>query len=197
MTKSRRNPKVDAYLRSAKKWRREIEKLRETLLGAGLVEELKWGKPCYMFQARNVVIILPLKEYCALLFCKGALLKDAQGMLVKAGENTQAARQIRFTHLEEIVGREPSLKGYIQQAIEVERAGLEVVYKKTKEFVVPAEFQKQLDKSAALKSAFSALTPGRQRAYLLYFSDAKQSKTREARVEKCRKQILERKGLND
>lgn len=191
------NPQVDAYLSRAQKWRKEMERLRTILLGCQLAEELKWGKPCYMFQARNVVIILPLKDYCTLLFCKGALLKDAQGILVKAGENTQAARHIRFTNLGEIAGRESSLKGYIQQAIEVEKAGLEVVYKKTEEFVVPEEFQKRLDKSAALKSAFGALTPGRQRGYLLYFSGAKLSKTREARVEKCMRQILKGKGLND
>ena len=197
MTKSRTNPKVDAYLKTAKKWRKEIGKLREILLGHGLVEELKWGKPCYMFQASNVVVILPLKEYCALLFCKGALLQDTDGILVQAGENTQAARHLRFTNLDEIVARQVSLKGYIQQAIAVEKAGLEVVYKKTDEYAVPAELQKQFDQSAALKSAFHALTPGRQRAYLLYFSGAKQSTTREARVEKYRKQILQGKGLHD
>ena len=197
MTKSRMNPKVDAYLSKAKKWRKEIEKLRRILLGCQLTEELKWGKPCYTFQTSNVVIILPLKEYCALLFCKGALLKDAHGILVKAGENTQAARQIRFTHLREIVERETILKTYIQQAIEVERAGLEVVYKKISEFKVPEELQRKLDEVPALKTAFTALTPGRQRGYLLYFSAAKQSKTRESRVEKCMPQILKGKGLND
>jgi uncharacterized protein YdeI (YjbR/CyaY-like superfamily) len=191
------NPKIDAYLSKAKKWRKEMEKLRRILLGCQLTEELKWGKPCYTFQTSNVVIILPLKEYCALLFCKGALLKDAHGILVKAGENTQAARQIRFTHLREIVERETILKTYIQQAIEVERAGLEVVYKKISEFKVPEELQRKLDEVPALKTAFTALTPGRQRGYLLYFSAAKQSKTRESRVEKCMPQILKGKGLND
>jgi uncharacterized protein YdeI (YjbR/CyaY-like superfamily) len=191
------NPKVDAYLDKAKKWRKEMEKLRRILLGCELTEELKWGKPCYTFQASNVVIILPLKEYCALLFCKGALLKDAHGILVKAGENTQAARQIRFTHLREIVGRETILKAYIHEAMEVEKTGLKVTYKKITEFKVPEELQKKLDEIPALKTAFKALTPGRQRGYLLYFSAAKQSKTRESRVEKCMPQILHGKGLDD
>ena len=197
MAKSKMNPKVDVYLRNAKKWRKEMEKLRRILLGCQLTEELKWGKPCYMFQTSNVVVILPLKEYCALLFCKGALLKDAHGILVKAGENTQAARQIRFTHLREIVERETILKAYIHQAIEVEKGGLKVNYKKITEFKIPEELQKKLDEIPALKTAFKALTPGRQRGYLLYFSAAKQSKTRESRVEKCRQQILNGKGLND
>jgi len=191
------NPKVDVYLRNAKKWRKEMEKLRRILLGCQLTEELKWGKPCYMFQTSNVVVILPLKEYCALLFCKGALLKDAHGILVKAGENTQAARQIRFTHLREIVEKEAILKAFIQQATEAEKAGLKVNYKKITEFKIPEELQKKLDEIPALKTAFKALTPGRQRGYLLYFSAAKQSKTRESRVEKCRQQILNGKGLND
>ena len=172
MPNSRTNPKVDGYLREATKWRKELEKLRKILLGCGLAEEFKWGKPCYMFQESNVVILLPLKAYCALLFCKGALLKDAHGMLVKAGENTQAARQIRFTSLQEIVAKESVLKAIIEQAIEVEKAGLEVVYKKTSDYPVPEELQKKLDELPALKSAFAALTPGRQRGYLLYFSAA-------------------------
>ena len=191
------NPKVDVYLSKAQKWRKEIEKLRRILLGCDLTEELKWGKPCYTFQTSNVVILLPLKEYCALLFCKGALLKDTHGILVKAGENTQAARQIRFTNLREIVERETILKNYIQQAVEAEKAGLKVNYKKITEFKVPEELQKKLDDIAALKIAFKALTPGRQRGYLLYFSAAKQSTTRESRVEKCMPQILKGKGLND
>jgi len=191
------NPKVDLFLSKATEWQKEIRKLRSIFLGFPLTEELKWGKPCYMFQASNVVVILPLKEYCALLFCKGALLKDTHGILVKAGENTQAARQIRFTNLREIVGKESALKGYIQQAIEVEKAGLEVTYKKITEFGVPEELQKKLDQTPALKTAFKALTPGRQRGYLIYFSAAKQSKTRESRVEKCMPQILKGKGLND
>ncbi|MCE0498256.1 MAG: YdeI/OmpD-associated family protein [Methylacidiphilales bacterium] len=191
------NPKVDVYLGNAKKWRKELEKLRRILLGCQLTEELKWGKPCYTFQASNVVIMLPLKEYCTLLFCKGVLLKDAHGILVKAGENTQAARQIRFTHLREIVGMETILKDFIHQAIEVEKAGLKVKYKKISEFKFPEELQKKLDEMPALKTAFKALTPGRQRGYLLYFSAAKQSATRESRVEKCMRQILKGKGLND
>jgi len=191
------NPKVDVYLSKAKKWQKEIEKLRRIFLGCQLTEELKWGKPCYTFQTSNVVVILPLKEYCALLFCKGALLKDTEGILVKAGENTQAARHIRFTHLREIVERESILKGYIQQAIEVEKAGLEVTYKKITEFKIPEELQKKLDQIPALKAAFHALTPGRQRGYLLYFSAPKQSKTRDSRVEKCMPQILKGKGLQD
>jgi uncharacterized protein YdeI (YjbR/CyaY-like superfamily) len=197
MTKSRKNPLVDEYLSNAKKWRKEMEKLRTIFLGSQLTEELKWGKPCYTFQAANVVIILPLKEYCALLFCKGALLKDTHGILVKAGENTQAARQIRLTHLREIVEKESILKAYVHQAIEVEKAGLEVVYKKTTDYKIPEELQKKLEGNPALKTAFTSLTPGRQRGYLLYFSAAKQSKTRESRVEKCMPLILKGKGLND
>jgi uncharacterized protein YdeI (YjbR/CyaY-like superfamily) len=191
------NPKVDAFLSSAKKWRKEMEKLRKILLGCELTEELKWNKPCYSFQEGNVVVMLPLKEYCALLFCKGALLKDTDGILVKAGENTQAARQIRITSLREIGEKEAILKAYLHNAIEVEKAGLEVVYKKTTDYKIPEEFQKKLDEIPALKTAFAALTPGRQRGYILYFSAAKQSKTREARVEKCMKQILKGKGLLD
>lgn len=191
------NPKVEVFLGKAKQWRKELEKLRRIMLGCELTEELKWGKPCYTFQGSNVVVVLPLKGYCALLFCKGALLKDTHGILVKAGENTQAARQIRFTDHREIVERETILIGYIHNAIEVEKAGLEVIYKKTSDFVIPEELQRKLDETPALKSAFSALTPGRQRGYILYFSGAKQSKTRESRVEKCMEQILKGKGLND
>ena len=174
-----------------------MEKLRRILLGCRLTEELKWGKPCYTFQTSNIVIILPLKESCTLLFCKGALLKDGHGILIKPGENTQAARQIRFTHIREIVEMETILKDYFHQAIEVEKAGLEVIYKKTTDFKIPEELQKQLDTIPALKTAFGALTPGRQRGYILYFSAAKQSKTRESRIEKCRQRILRGKGLND
>jgi uncharacterized protein YdeI (YjbR/CyaY-like superfamily) len=197
MTKSRMNPKVDVYLGQAKKWRKELEKLRMIILDCQLTEELKWGKPCYTFQKSNIVIILPLKEYCALLFCKGALLNDVNGILIKPGENTQAARQIRFTNLREIVGMETILKAYIHQAMEVEKAGLEVNYKKSTEFIIPKELQKKLDETTAFKTAFAALTPGRQRGYILYFSAPKQSKTRESRVEKCLQQILNGKGLND
>jgi uncharacterized protein YdeI (YjbR/CyaY-like superfamily) len=197
MARSETNPQVDVFFRKAKKWREELAKLRGIILGFPLTEELKWGKPCYAFEASNVVILLPLKEYCALLFCKGALLKDTHGMLIKAGENTQAARQIRFTHLREIAGREAALKGYIRQAIEVQKAGLEVSYKTIDEFSVPEEFQKKLDEIPALKSAYGSLSPGRRRAYLMHFSAAKQSKTREARVEKWMPQILKGKGMNN
>jgi uncharacterized protein YdeI (YjbR/CyaY-like superfamily) len=191
------NPKVDVYLSNAKKWRKELEKLRMVILDCQLTEELKWGKPCYTFQKNNIVIILPLKEHCALLFCKGALLNDANGILIKPGENTQAARQMRFTNIREIVEMEAILKAYIYEAVEVEKAGLKVNFKKITEFIIPEEFQNKLDEIPALKIAFDALTPGRQRAYILYFSAPKQSKTRESRVEKCMQQILNGKGLND
>jgi uncharacterized protein YdeI (YjbR/CyaY-like superfamily) len=191
------NPKVDVYLRNAQKWREEMEKLRTLFLGCGLTEELKWGKPCYTFQEANVVVVLPLKNYCALLFCKGALLKDPDGILVKAGENTQAARQIRLTDMRELVEKESALKAYIRNAIEVEKAGLDVVYKKPTDFVIPEEFQTKLDEVPALKKAFTSLTPGRQRAYILHFSAAKQSQTRVARIEKCMPQILDGKGFNE
>jgi len=196
-TKSKMNPKVDVYLSKAKKWQEELEKLRMIILDCQLTEELKWGKPCYTFQKRNIVVILPLKEYCALLFCKGALLNDANGILIKPGENTQAGRQIRFTNVREIVEMETILKAYIYEAIEVEKAGLKVNFKKITELIVPEEFQNKLDEIPALKTAFDALTPGRHRAYILYFSAPKQSKTRESRVEKCMQQILNGKGLND
>jgi uncharacterized protein YdeI (YjbR/CyaY-like superfamily) len=166
------------------------------ILNCGLTEELKWGKPCYTFQESNIVIIQGFKEFCALLFCKGALLNDPNGILEKPGENTQASRRIPFTNVREIVEMEPILKAYIYEAIEAEKAGLEVNFKKNPE-PIPKEFQNKLDEIPALKTAFDALTPGRQRAYILYFSAAKQSKTRESRVEKCMRQILNGKGLND
>src|SRR5215471_15397766 len=194
---NRMNPKVDGFLRRAKDWREEFEKLRAVILDCGLTEELKWGKPCYAFQGSNVVVIQGFKEYCALMFFKGALLKDAEGILIQQTENVQAARQIRFTNVREIVEMEPILKAYIQEAIEVEKAGLKVKLKKTSDFPIPEEFQERLDAFPAVKSAFDALTPGRQRAYLLYFSAPKQSKTRESRVEKCVQRILDGKGLND
>ena len=194
---SRMNPKVDFYFNKAKTWREESKKLRTILLDCGLTEELKWGKPCYTFQESNVVIMQGFKEYCALLFCKGALLKDAGGILIPQTENVQAARQLRFTNVREIVEMEPILKAYLHEAMEVEKDGLKVTYKKTSEFKVPEEFQNALKEFPALKAAFKALTPGRQREYLLYFSAPKQSKTREARVEKCMEQILKGKGLND
>jgi len=188
------NPKVDEYLRKAKKWREETEKLRTVSLDCGLTEELKWGKPCYTFQKSNIVIIQGFKEFCALLFCKGALLKDPNGILKKFG--WQAARRIPFTNVREIVEMEPILKAYICEAIEAEKAGLKVNYKKKPE-PIPEELQNKLDEIPALKAAFEALTPGRQRGYILYFSGAKQSKTRASRVKKCMPQILKGKGLND
>jgi uncharacterized protein YdeI (YjbR/CyaY-like superfamily) len=193
---NRMNPKVDVYLSKAKKWQEEFEKLRMIILDCQLTEELKWGVPCYTFQKRNIVLIHGFKEYCALLFFKGALLNDAKGILITQTENTQAGRQIRFTNVREIVEMETILKAYIYEAIEVEKAGLKVNFKKTTEFIIPEEFQNKLDEIPALKTAFDALTAGRQRAYILYFSAPKQSKTRESRVEKCMQQILNGKGLN-
>jgi uncharacterized protein YdeI (YjbR/CyaY-like superfamily) len=191
------NPKVDDFLSRAKKWQDELTKLRALALSCGLTEELKWGKPCYTFEGSNVVILLGFKEYCAVLFCKGALLQDAKEILVRPTENTQAARQARFTKSADIVKNQATLKTYIREAMEVEKAGLEVPYKDISEHKVPEEFQNRLDKSPKLKTAFKALTPGRQRAYLLHFSSAKQSKTRESRIEKCEPQILAGKGLDD
>ena len=191
------NPKVDFYFIKEKKWQKEIEKLRTIILDCQLTEELKWGVPCYTFQKSNIVLIHVFKEYCAILFVKGALLKDAKGILITQTENVQAARQIRFTNVQEIVEMETILKAYIYEAIEVEKAGLKVNYKKATEFSIPDEFQNKLDENPTLETAFYALTPGRQRAYLLYFSAPKQSKTRESRVEKCTQQILNGKGLND
>ena len=192
-----KNPKVDVFFRKAKKWQEEFRKLRAIVLDCGLTEELKWDKPCYSFQQSNVVLIHGFKEYCALLFIKGALLKDAKGILVQQTENVQAARQIRFTNVREIVKMEPILKAYIKEAIDVQKAGLKVNYKETTEFKVPEEFQNRLDAVPALRTAFGALTPGRQRGYLLYFSGGKQSKTRESRIEKCMQQILNGRGLDD
>jgi uncharacterized protein YdeI (YjbR/CyaY-like superfamily) len=194
---SNMNPKVDAYLRRAKKWQEEMNKLRMIILGCHLTEELKWGKPCYTFQESNVVLIVGFKKYCALIFAKGALLKDPNGILIQPGENTQAARQLRFTDLQKIVEIEPILKVYVDEAREVEKAGLEVTYKRSTELVYPEEFQNKLDENPALKTAFEALTPGRQRTYHLHFCAPKQSKTRASRVEKCVPQILKGKGLND
>lgn len=191
------NPKVDEFLNKATKWREEFGKLRMIILNFQLTEELKWGVPCYTFQERNVVLIHGFKEYCALLFFKGALLKDTHGILIRQTENVQASRQIRFSSLREIIELEPILKASILEAVEVEKAGLKVELKKTSEYSIPEEFQKKLDEEPALKTAFDALTPGRQRAYLFFFSQPKQSKTREARIEKCMPQILIGKGLND
>jgi uncharacterized protein YdeI (YjbR/CyaY-like superfamily) len=188
------NPEVDGYLRQAKRWQEEMEKLRRISLDCGLTEELKWGKPCYTFQKSNIVIIQGFKEFCALLLCKGALLNDPNGILKKFG--WQAARRIPFTNVREIVEMEPILKAYIYEAIEAEKAGLKVNLKKNPE-PIPEELQYKFDEIPALKTAFDALTPGRQRAYILYFTAAKQSKTRASRVEKCIQQILNGKGLND
>ncbi len=191
------NPKVDTFLSKAKKWQKELEKLRMIILDCGLTEELKWDSPCYTFQKSNVVIIGELKECCVLSFFKGSLLNDANGILVQQTENMQSGRIVPFTSVREIEKLEPILKAYIYEAIEIEKAGLKVNFKKTSEFTVPEEFQKKLDKNAALKKAFDALTPGRQRAYLLYFAAPKQSKTRESRIEKYTQQILDGKGLNE
>jgi len=191
------NPKVDWFFAKDTQWQKEYEKLRKIILDCGLIEELKWGCPCYTFENTNIVLIHGFKEYCALLFFKGALLNDPNGILIQQTKNVQSARQIRFTNAREIVKMEKILKAYVYEAIEAERAGLKVKLKKTSEFKIPEEFQKRLDKSTALKKAFDALTPGRQRAYIFYFSQAKQSKTREARVEKYLKQILNGKGIDD
>ena len=191
------NPKVDGYLSRAKDWREEFEKLRLIILDCGLTEELKWGVPCYTFEKRNIVLIHGFKEYCAILFFKGALLKDANGILIQQTKNVQAARQIRFTSVRQIVKLKPTVKAYVNEAIEVEKSGQKVNFKKTSEFKIPEEFQEKLNETPALKKAFAALTPGRQRAYIFYFSQPKQSKTRQSRVEKYRRQILNGKGLND
>lgn len=191
------NPKVDFYFTKAEKWQEELEQLRKIVLECELTEELKWGVPCYTFQKSNIVLIHDFKEYCALLFMKGALLDNTNGLLIQQTENVQAARQFRFTNLREIVDNKAILKAYIYEAIEVEKAGLKVELKKTTEYNIPEEFQQKLDESTNLKTAFEALTPGRQRAYLLHFAQPKQTKTREARVEKCIPQILDGKGLND
>jgi uncharacterized protein YdeI (YjbR/CyaY-like superfamily) len=191
------NPEFDFFFSKPGKWQQEIKQLRMVILECGLKEELKWGNPCYTFRESNIVLIHGFKEYCALLFFKGALLQDTHGILIQQTKNVQAARQVRFTNVKEIVKLAPILKTYIYQAIEVEKAGLKVKLKKTSEFKIPEEFKNKLDKNPALKTAFDALTPGRQRAYIYYFSQAKQSKTRDSRIEKCMKQILDGKGLND
>jgi uncharacterized protein YdeI (YjbR/CyaY-like superfamily) len=190
------NPKVDAFFRKAKKWREESEKLRAILLECPLTEELKWGEPCYTFGGKNVVLIGAFKEYVSLLFFKGALLGDAKGILVTPGK-LQSGRQIRFTSAKEIAAMERVIKTYIHEAIEVEQAGLKVALKKHSDYVVPEELQRKLDEMPDLKSAWEALTPGRQRGYMFHVGQPKQAKTREARVEKCIERILEGKGLND
>lgn len=191
------NQKVNWFFDKAGNWQKEFETLRRIILGCGLTEELRWGKPCYLCEGKNIVIIQGFKDYCAVLFFKGALLKDPGGILIQPTENMQAGRQIRFTNVREITNKESILKACIQEAIAVEKAGLEVKLKKTSDFKIPEEFQNKLDKMPALKKAFAALTPGRQRGYLLYFAAAKQSKTREARVEKYTNHILNGKGLDD
>ena len=196
-TKNKPNPKVDFFFNKAEQWKQEFGKLRRIILDCQLTEELKWGVPCYTFQKSNIVLIHVFKEYCAILFIKGALLQDVHGLLIQQTENVQAARQIRFTNVREIVEMEPILKAYLHEAIEVEKAGLKVNYKKATEFSIPDEFQNKLGENPDLETAFYALTPGRQRAYLLYFSAPKQSKTREARIEKCIEPILDGLGLND
>jgi uncharacterized protein YdeI (YjbR/CyaY-like superfamily) len=191
------NPKIDFFFSKAKKWQEEFEKLRTIILDCELTEELKWGVPTYTFQKSNIALIHGFKEYCAILFIKGALLQDVHGLLIQQTENVQAARQIRFTNVREIVEMEPILKAYIHEAIEVEKAGLKVNYKKATEFIIPEELISKLEEVPGLQDAFDTLTPGRQRAYILYFSAPKQSKTRESRVEKCLQQILDGKGVND
>ena len=211
MTKSGMNPKVDFYFRKPGKWQEELEQLRKIVLDCGLTEKLKWGVPCYTFpigdapsrfgsrnmQESNIVLIHAFKEYCAFLFFKGALLNDPNGILVQQTKNVQSARQIRFTNVREINKLKPTLKAYVYEAIEVEKAGLKVELKKTTEYTIPEEFKTKLKKMPALKTAFHALTPGRQRGYLLYFTAPKQTKTRESRIDKSIQQILDGKGLND
>lgn len=191
------NPKVDGYIRKSKQWQPELQKLRAIILESQLTEEVKWRTPCYTLEGANLVFIGRFKDCCVLSFIKGALLKDPKGILVKPGENTQSARVIRLTSVAQIDALEPVIKSYLQEAIAAEKAGLKVTFKKITEFTVPAELQSKLDELPALKKAFTALTPGRQRAYLMHISSAKQSKTRHARVEKCMPQILSGKGLDD
>ena len=197
MTLSKPNPKVDWYFVKAKQWQDEIKNLRTIALGCGLTEELKWGCPCYELDGNGIVLIHVFKEYCALLFFKGALFKDPEGILVQQTKNVQSARQIRFTSAQQIAEMESAVKAYIREAIKVEKAGLKVPMKKMAEFDMPEEFQSKMDENPELETAFHALTPGRQRGYLLHFSAAKQSKTRAARVDKCTRQILAGKGLDD
>jgi len=191
------NPRVDFFFNKAGKWQKEYAKLRTIILDCGLNEELKWGVPCYTFQKKNIVLIHGFKDYCAILFFKGVLLQDTSAILIQQTKNVQSARQVRFTNVKEIARLEPVLKAYIYEAIEVENAGLKMKPKTTAEFEIPEEFKNKLDKNRALKKAFEALTPGRQRGYLFYFSQPKLSKTREARVEKYTKQILSGRGIDD
>ena len=191
------NTKVDFFFNNATKWKSEFELLRTIVLHCPVIEELKWGCPCYTFQGDNVVLIHGFKEYCALLFIKGSLLKDPHGVLIQQTENVQAGRQIRFTGIQEIVELESVIKAYILEAIDIEKAGLKVEFKKATEYPTPEEFQTKLNEDTALKSAFEALTPGRQKAYLYHFAQAKQSKTRVERIEKYIPKILNGKGLDD
>ncbi|WP_288376893.1 YdeI/OmpD-associated family protein [uncultured Chryseobacterium sp.] len=191
------NPKVNFFFNEAKQWKKEFEKLRTIALSTELVEDLKWGCPCYTYEGKNIFLIHGFKEYCALLFFKGALMKDPDHILIQQSKNVQAARQIRFTDVKQINDVEQVLRAYMFEAVEIEESGAKVEMKKTKEFEMAEEFQNKLDENPALLEAFKALTPGRQRAYLLHFSSAKQSKTREARIEKCIPQIMEGIGLKD
>ena len=197
MTKNGMNPKVDGFFSKAGRWQGEMKTLRTIILNGELAEEMKWGWPCYSFQRTNIVLMHGFKEYCALLFFKGVLKKDPNGILIQQTENVQAARQIRFTNVRQIAGMASILKAYVRDAIEVEKAGLKVEYKETAQYPIPEEFKSRLARTPALRTAFAALTPGRQRRYLFYFSSAKQSKTRESRIDKCIRQILGGKGLDD
>ena len=191
------HPTVDAVLAKAKAWKDEMLALRAIALDSGLTEDFKWGQPCYTLDGHNVVLIHGFKEYCALLFFKGALMQDPKGILIQQTENVQAGRQIRFTSVQEIVKQKKTLQSYIRNAIEVEKSGLKVPMKKTAEFSFPEELERKMDELPALRTAFEALTPGRQRAYLLHFTSAKQASTRESRIEKCVQRILNGKGLDD
>lgn len=197
MTNTEKNPKVDEFLSKAKQWKDEFISLRDIILECELTEDFKWKHPCYTLQGKNIVLIHGFKDYCALLFHKGALLKDAKGILIQQTENVQAARQLRFKSVKEIAEMKTTIKAYIQEAIEIEKAGLKVDLKEHTEYIIPEELHNKFEEIPALKTAFEALTPGRQRAYIFYFSQAKQSKTREARIEKYMQQILDGKGLND
>lgn len=191
------NPKVDFFFEKDSKWQKEYRELRKIALDCGLTEELKWGQPCYTLNGKNIVLIHGFKDYCAYLFHKGVLLSDTTSILIQQTENVQSARQVRFSDVKEIVKLSPTLKAYIHEAIEVEKAGLKVALKKTKEYPVPGELQEKLDNDPEFKAAFEALTPGRQRGYYLHFSQPKQSKTRTSRIEKCIPKIFEGKGYND
>jgi uncharacterized protein YdeI (YjbR/CyaY-like superfamily) len=191
------NPKVDAFLLQAKNWQSELSVLREIILQSGLEEELKWGAPCYILEKKNVIIIQGFKAYFAIMFFQGAIMKDSENRLVKPGENTQAGRQMRFKNMEELIENEAVIHAYVEEAIALEKAGTKVVFKDPSEFNIPIEFQVHLEKNEPLKTAFEKLTPGRQKAYCVYFSDSKQSQTRENRIEKFIPRILSGKGMTD